>query len=100
MEETQDKVKVRRAKQKNTSETFAGESSWRDHAACIGKQEFFFEEKSTTTVAKAKAICATCVVKVSCLEHAMQNLDYGVWGGLTSNERRKARRVMKVKVSE
>lgn len=95
MEETQDKQKVRR--RKKTKETFAGESSWRDRAACIGKQEFFFEEKSTITVARAKSICATCVVKVPCLEFAMQNLDYGVWGGLTSNERRKARRVMKVK---
>jgi len=86
---------------RNVSEiSFVETSLWRDHAACVGKQELFFEEKSKNTVLKAKMVCATCVVKTACLEYAMDNRDYGVWGGLTSNERRRLTRVSrKLKVT-
>ena len=44
-------------------------------------------------IAKAKAVCETCDVKVGCLEYAlMTNQDAGVWGGLTEDDRRKIRR--------
>jgi WhiB family redox-sensing transcriptional regulator len=73
--------------------SFTETSLWRDHAACVGKQELFFEEKSKNLVTKAKMVCASCVVRAACLEYAMENRDYGVWGGLTSNERRKIARL-------
>jgi WhiB family redox-sensing transcriptional regulator len=41
----------------------------------------------------AKSVCGTCPVKVSCLEYALAtNVQYGVFGGLTEEERREVRR--------
>jgi len=38
--------------------------------------------------ASAKAICAACPVKVQCAQHALAVREpYGVWGGLTEDER-------------
>lgn len=68
---------------------------WRDRSACSGKQEFFFSDHKATFVREAKKICASCVVRQQCLAHAMKHDEYGVWGGLTANERRKARRAQK-----
>jgi WhiB family transcriptional regulator, redox-sensing transcriptional regulator len=37
---------------------------------------------------RAKAVCESCPVRVQCLDHAVRNGErYGVWGGLTSDER-------------
>jgi WhiB family redox-sensing transcriptional regulator len=69
--------------------------SWRDHAACIGKSEYFFNDNMASMVRKAKDICAVCVVKTKCLEYAMTHHEYGLWGGLTANERRHIRRAGK-----
>lgn len=68
---------------------------WRERAACAGKQEFFFSDHKASLVREAKLICASCVVRPQCLAHAMKHDEYGVWGGLTANERRKARRAQK-----
>lgn len=68
---------------------------WRDLAACAGKQEFFFSDYKPTLVREAKRICATCIVVEKCLAHAMRHDEYGIWGGLTANERRNARRAQK-----
>ncbi|RSS52832.1 WhiB family transcriptional regulator [Streptomyces sp. WAC06614] len=39
--------------------------------------------------ALAKRICARCPVRRACLEHALRTREsYGVWGGLTEEERR------------
>ena len=35
----------------------------------------------------AKAVCASCLVRKSCLEYAMQNEPNGIWGGLDAEER-------------
>lgn len=68
---------------------------WRERAACTGKQELFFNDHRATVVREAKKICAVCVVRQQCLAHAMKHDEFGVWGGLTANERRKARRALK-----
>lgn len=40
--------------------------------------------------AQAKAECARCPVRAECLGYALDNgLDYGIFGGLTADERRK-----------
>jgi WhiB family transcriptional regulator, redox-sensing transcriptional regulator len=37
---------------------------------------------------RAKAVCESCPVRVECLDHAVTSGErYGVWGGLTSDER-------------
>ena len=71
--------------------------TWVNSAACIGKQELFFMDHMLLTVKKAKAICAECVVRDKCLEHALANQEFGVWGGMTANERRILNRQLRKK---
>ena len=71
---------------------------WRNDAACRDTDPSLFFPVGQTGpaiehIAKAKAVCETCDVKVECLEYAlMTNQDAGVWGGLTEDDRRKIRR--------
>ena len=38
---------------------------------------------------KAKAVCGVCPVRAECLAEALDNqIEWGVWGGLTERERR------------
>ena len=36
----------------------------------------------------AKAVCRSCMVQVVCLEYALDNDEYGIWGSTTEDERR------------
>lgn len=65
---------------------------WTESAACKGKGHLFFEDDHLTIVRKAKAVCATCPVIDQCLMYAMDNNEFGVWGGMTANERKNYRR--------
>ena len=71
---------------------------WRDSGACRrdGAGTDFYPpmhgERKHERLARerrAKQVCASCPVRAECLEHAI-TLDerYGVWGGLTQDERR------------
>ena len=42
--------------------------------------------------AEARAICAGCPVRDSCLAYALDTGEAGIWGGLTEDERRALRR--------
>ena len=43
---------------------------------------------------RAKSICAACPVRQRCLEYAIAADErYGIWGGLTKDERRMLRRI-------
>lgn len=64
---------------------------WRDEAACLGlEQELFFPVNNEGhQVLSAKAACAGCPVQQPCLDWALRNgADFGIWGGLTPQERR------------
>lgn len=73
------------------------EGGWRVHAACRGEDpELFFPVGSAgpalTQIAEAKEVCARCPVREACLDFALSTgQDYGIWGGLTENERRSLR---------
>jgi WhiB family redox-sensing transcriptional regulator len=70
---------------------------WWDHAACRGMDLTMFifepgERYSRKKIAEAKAVCATCIVRPSCLADSLKynttQLEcYGIWGGLTWKER-------------
>ncbi len=64
--------------------------SWRQVARCRGVDPEIFYPLSDDDADEAKAICALCPVRESCLEHALVNREkHGVWGGLTERERRR-----------
>lgn len=71
---------------------------WRMRAACRDKNpELFFPVGNTGAAYQqtedAKAVCKTCDVIDDCLAYAMRtNQDYGVWGGMSEDERRTLKR--------
>ena len=66
---------------------------WRSAAACRSADpELFFpisnSGKSLEQIAKAKAICADCLVRRDCLAFALRTRQvYGIWGGASEVER-------------
>ncbi|MBO0729111.1 MAG: WhiB family transcriptional regulator [Acidimicrobiaceae bacterium] len=76
--------------------------SWRNFAACRGADPtLFFPETDKPEhrgqIAAAKAICAHCPVRDSCLEYALETREsFGIFGGLTSSERRRLRRTLAI----
>ena len=76
------------------------EGGWRDRASCRGEDpELFFPIGSTgpvlAQIAEAKEVCAQCPVREACLDFALSTGQaYGIWGGLTEDERRGLRRRM------
>lgn len=73
-------------------------TDWREQAACrTADPELFFTSASgaaaQTHHRQAKAVCVRCPVVADCLAFALdRGLDYGVFGGLTAEERRALRR--------
>jgi WhiB family redox-sensing transcriptional regulator len=71
---------------------------WQQQAACKGhpRTADFYPpqrtERKHERIARehrAKSVCATCPVIGPCLQHAIRADErYGVWGGLTQDERR------------
>jgi WhiB family redox-sensing transcriptional regulator len=77
------------------------EMNWRQRAACREEDpELFFPAgtglEATLQAEEAKAICRRCSVKRDCLEWALwTDQEYGVWGGLTEQERRALKRKLR-----
>lgn len=62
--------------------------AWEMFAACVGQTALFDDERKST-VDQAKAVCEACPVASDCLEAALDREEpWGVWGGLTTTERR------------
>lgn len=63
-------------------------------AACEGlPTEMFYkiEEKNVRKIVDMKIfrdVCATCPIWADCLGYAVRSEDWGVWGGMTTEERR------------
>jgi WhiB family redox-sensing transcriptional regulator len=71
---------------------------WRHRAACRDEDPELFFPIGTTgpallQVDEAKAVCRRCDAVEECLTWALDSdQDAGVWGGLSEDERREARR--------
>lgn len=73
---------------------------WEEEAACKNQtdipKEWFYPEKGWTHlhpyVRAALAVCKECPVQVKCLEYALVKEAYGVWGGMTEQQREAYRR--------
>jgi WhiB family redox-sensing transcriptional regulator len=75
--------------------------SWADDASCRGPERVLFfspelyerKEHRLRRERQAKRLCGQCPVREECLETALaMNESYGIWGGLTEQERRLLRR--------
>ena len=66
---------------------------WADKAACAGTDpEAFFPDRGGNPH-PAKKVCRDCPVRQQCLDYALKHAEnWGIWGGLTDNERRSIRR--------
>ena len=69
------------------------ERTWQRYANCMGVDpDLFFPERGAST-REAKEVCRGCVVRLECLEYALQNGEkFGIWGGMSERERRRIRR--------
>lgn len=69
---------------------------WSDHANCLGRDPaIFFPDgqvgivESKRQVQQAKSICYACDVMIECRTFALlTNTKFGVWGGMSVNERK------------
>jgi WhiB family transcriptional regulator, redox-sensing transcriptional regulator len=69
------------------------ERSWAVRARCRGMDPEQFFVRGAAQAKPALRICQRCPVQQLCLEYAMENdIDFGVWGGLTERQRRSLRR--------
>jgi WhiB family transcriptional regulator, redox-sensing transcriptional regulator len=75
-------------------------NDWMLEARCLDADpEAFFPEKGGST-REAKRICAACPVRDECLQYALDNDErFGIWGGLSERERRRAKRVGPARVA-
>ena len=70
---------------------------WMDRAECRERPDpdMWFRAEWPTKPRELDAVryvCGTCAVQAECLEYAIKIDAEGVWGGLTSSERRRVRR--------
>lgn len=71
------------------------ERPWVVFSACKDKDPNLFFPEDRKGANEAIAICGTCPVRTECLEYAIEtDIRYGVWGGLTSKERRRLIRTL------
>ena len=67
--------------------------SWMAQGSCRGRTAVFFAphaERPQARVrreAKARLICAACVVQVECREYAREHREFGIWGGESEEDR-------------
>lgn len=77
------------------------DTSWMAKGKCTELPPEIFFPSDGVGVEVAKKICATCKVKMICLEYAVVNhIDHGVWGGASERERRRIARARRIALSE
>ncbi len=73
------------------------DTTFMQFAKCKGVKtpDFFFSDQTKGTN-EAIAFCQDCPVKVPCGQFAMDNnIDHGIWGGLSVRSRRKIKSLKK-----
>lgn len=89
---------IRHIDRRTVDTTRPDTSAWADQAACRGTDpDVFFPERGDRgqrPAAEARRLCASCPVRVECLDYAIQAKErWGIWGGLTATELRRARKL-------
>lgn len=70
------------------------EVAWQEDARCReADPEAWFPEPGGGAGREAKRVCASCEVRLQCLQFAIDfEMTHGIWGGLGERERRRLRR--------
>lgn len=69
------------------------DTEWMARGNCRRESPSMFFPSDGVGVEVARRVCATCPVKLECLEYALANgIDHGVWGGASERERRRIAR--------
>lgn len=78
----------------NARPVFDVDTKFMDKGACRGEPiEMFYPGSHRTSIAHrtairtAKGICSVCTVAKECLDYSAEYEPYGVWGGMTDDER-------------
>lgn len=67
----------------------ARDESWRHRSLCTQTDPDAYYPEKGESAQPAKRICNRCEVKPECLQWALEkDQRFGIWGGLTSRERR------------
>jgi len=77
----------------------ASSTEWMDEAACLGMDTatFFPDRGAFPQDGPAVQVCATCPVRLDCLLYALRNnIQHGVWGGLSTKKRTRLRHAYKI----
>ena len=61
------------------------------NGACASRPDVDFFGETKVEIQVAKSVCAACPVSQLCLNYAVNNEEYGVWGGYTPKERAQMR---------
>ena len=75
-------------------------------SACtdVGTDFFYMEDDghhvSQRQKLEIKNICESCTHKNDCAKWGISNEIFGIWGGLTSEERNRHRRRMRIRISD
>lgn len=70
---------------------------WRDRALCAQIEPAIFFPEKGESVREAKRVCSTCPVRAECLDYALARDErFGIFGGLSANERRRLGRQRQV----
>jgi len=81
---------VRHVDVRNLPDDPAPPDHWQREAACYGIDPDLFFPTSEEEAAGALDFCSACGVRETCLAWALKNGErYGVWGGLTEQQRRR-----------
>jgi WhiB family redox-sensing transcriptional regulator len=81
---------VRHVDVRNLPDDPAPPDHWQREAACYGIDPDLFFPTSEEEAGDALDFCSACGVRETCLAWALKNGErYGVWGGLTEQQRRR-----------
>lgn len=73
---------------------------WAERGACVGANPDIFFPVRGGDLVDALSYCERCEVRAECYLHGLYHERFGVWGGSSERQRRRARRDAGIRVVE